>query len=372
MMQTKICKCGCGKQIKGRGKKFYNQKHYLFFIQKNGTGKKYLRVLRKCACGCGGTFVCICTSAKRYINHHNPVTIYKHQRRALSERQIGEGNITKRPEVAEKISKALRGRKDSPEVRRRKSEGHKKSRKFHTAMRMKIGKGNPKALGKKRTKEFCENVRKRQLGQKHSESHCKAISNALCEYFNNMENRVKRAKDIAARIKRKGYQYKTGCVTLPRLGITLNYRSSYELLALLLLDSKYNVISVLSEVVYIPYTDDDGKERIYIPDLLVVTDEKDQILIEIKPKRKYYCDNFTRKVEAACRWCEENDTTFCIWNEDVLHDSSSTTTSLQVIVEATVAYQNGRRYSLNSMVTWRDERKLLVRPSKRRNRLVYK
>jgi hypothetical protein len=62
--------------------------------------------------------------------------------------------------------------------------------------------------------------------------------------------------------------FKRGYVTLDRLGITAYYASSFELSALLLLDSYYNVINVSVGALRIPYQHEDESWHHYVPDLL--------------------------------------------------------------------------------------------------------
>jgi hypothetical protein len=110
----------------------------------------------------------------------------------------------------------------------------------------------------------------------------------------------------------------------------------------LLLDSKSNISNVVSEKVHISYTDEFGKDRTYVPDFLVTLNNGKKVLIEVKPKDfvefdlRYQMNNLP-KFGAAQKWAEENNVVFCIWTEDILYNSSSTTMSLQEIVEATVA-----------------------------------
>ncbi len=173
------------------------------------------------------------------------------------------------------------------------------------------------------------------------------IQNTLLKHFSIMENRVKRAKQIAARIASKGYQYKTGYVSLPRLGLNLLYRSSYEQVGLLLLDTKYDVKQIFVETVYIPYVDSQGVSRIYMPDWLVVLEDGEQLMIEVKPNYKRNWEDTLLKEQAGIEWCKKNNASYCMWTEDILFNNSSTTMSLQAIVEATATYLHGKRYSLS-------------------------
>jgi len=114
--------------------------------------------------------------------------------------------------------------------------------------------------------------------------------------------------------------YKNGWVVLDRLGIKVYYRSSYELRALLLLDSYSDVIKVSSESIRIQYEKEDGSIHYYIPDLLVTIADGSSYIIEIKPNYLLEEKNNQIKFEAAKKYAVKHNMVFLIWTEDILFD----------------------------------------------------
>ena len=313
---------------------------------------------RVCALdGCKNTFECEVSSSRKYC-----CSGFGHSRKgktngpkwlaAIKAANTGDGNAAKRPEVRAKMKESAEGRIVSIETRQAMSEGHLNSEVFHQAMKTR----KPPRLGTTTSPEAIENMKRANQGRTCSEEHKKRTSETMLEFYSNLENRIKKAKEIAGRIAQKGYQFKTGYITLPRLGMTLLYRSSYELTALLMLDSRQEVVEVLGEVNHIPYCAIDSRIRIYIPDMLITLDDGQKFLIEVKPEKKVN-DEFKCKIPATLDWCKKNQVTYCIWTEKVLYNNSSTTTPLRVILEATAVDPLGQRYSLNRVVTHGKEQK---------------
>jgi len=285
--------------------------------------------IKLCECGCEQEV----KSSSRFVSGHNRrgTKNSKAHNEAISKANSGENNTTKRPEVAAKISKALTGKKQSEETKAKRIESLTNNTKV-IAARL----GNTNRKGTSTSVEARKNMSQGSKGKVLSDSHKQAIKDGLLKHFSNLENRIKRAKQICNRINRNGYQYKTGYVHLPRLDVKLFYRSSYEELSLLLLDSKNEVESVLTEVIHIPYVDSDGITKIYLPDFLVKLTDGSEVLIEVKPNVFVNDIQNICKFIAATKWSKENNIPFCVWTEDVIFSTSSTTTSLQAIVEATV------------------------------------
>jgi len=299
-------------------------------------------IKRLCECGCG----LVVKPNSRFISGHNRRGMKNSSKQKEAVRNyMLTNNPAKRPEVAAKISISNSGKKQSLETRLKRSISLTNNPKVIAA---RIGNKNRKDTS---TSSIARrNMSIGALGKVYSKSHKEAISLGLRKHFSIVENRIRRAKEIASRIQLKGYQYKTGYIHLVRLDCQLHYRSSYEMLALILLDQKEEVVKIDVETVYIPYVNR-RCIKVYTPDLLVTLDDGKKILIEIKPNAFVNSFDVQKKIDAGIAWTEDNDITFCIWTEDILHNSSSTTTSLQEIVKATVAYSRSKRYSLNPVVT---------------------
>jgi len=283
--------------------------------------------IRFCGCNCGGSKEVPVDSTWKYFRGHN----------------LRINNPAKNPEVAAKIAKSNTGKKRSEASIEKQKKSMKSSKKFADAMKNR----KPPREGTSTSPQGRENMRQGAINRKTTPEFCESRRRGMLKHFSVLENRLKRAKEIAERVNTKGYQYKTGYVVLPRLNTKVFYRSSYEKDALLLLDSKLEVSDVKAECVFISYMAEDGCQRVYIPDYLITLQDDSEVLIEVKPKdciegRNPRDKDFERKSEAAIKWANENDIMFCIWTEDVLHNNSSTTElSLQAIVEATVANPKG-------------------------------
>jgi hypothetical protein len=86
----------------------------------------------------------------------------------------------------------------------------------------------------------------------------------------------------------------------------ITYRSSYELRHFLNLDKDPKVKTYYSEVIDIPYVDSQGKNRKYIPDLIVVYIDGTIEVHEIKPKEMLKDINVQRKAKACRKFLGES------------------------------------------------------------------
>jgi len=151
----------------------------------------------------------------------------------------------------------------------------------------------------------------------------------------------------------KGLGYgKCGKITLPRLNVTLHYRSSYEKDILLLLDKCLDVSNISVESLRITYYDVNRKERYYIPDFLVTTYTNDTYIVEVKPKC-FVNDNINKlKFIAAKKYAIQHNMMFLILTEEILLNKNSVTTTLVEVTRlaTATALKLGLRYSLISRV----------------------
>ena len=131
--------------------------------------------------------------------------------------------------------------------------------------------------------------------------------------------------------------YKTGTVTLDRLGITARYRSSYEKKALLLLDSYSDVITVSVESIRIKYFWGDGSTHYYIPDLLVTVQNGKSYIIEIKPSCFVDDPINILKMCAGRKYAQKHNMTYLIWTEKFLFNENSVTTMFPQVTEGATA-----------------------------------
>lgn len=275
-----------------------------------------------CDCGCGG----VPKPGSRFLKGHN----------------LRINNPSKKSEVAKKIAKSNTGKKRTLESIAKQINTTKNSPVFKEAMKNR----KPPRTGTSTSLQGRKNIGKASEGRKKTPEQRENVRQSLLRYFSIPENLMERARQINE--NNVTVQFKTGYISLAQSPDPIFYRSSYEKIALMLLGSKIEVSNIQTGKVYIPYVDGLGKERIYIPDFLVTLRSGKQLLIEVKPKNFVDFDprrngqNFL-KHKAAQKWAQENGIDFCIWTEDTLHNDSSTTTSLQAIVEATVANLSSER-----------------------------
>lgn len=118
------------------------------------------------------------------------------------------------------------------------------------------------------------------------------------------------------RKRRKGGR-KRGKYVSTKMGVTMTYRSGWELVYFQYLDTISSVAKFYSESIKIPYVSNkkSGKTRNYIPDLLVVYADGSRKLIEIKPKSKLFQATNLKKFSAAREWCTDQGIEFVILTE---------------------------------------------------------
>src|SRR3990167_1840120 len=109
------------------------------------------------------------------------------------------------------------------------------------------------------------------------------------------------------------------------------YRSSWELVAFLYLDSIDEVESYQSEPFKIPFIDENNNSKNYLPDILISYKDGNKKLIEIKPER-YLKDNVD-KINAGQKYCEENNITYEIWTQTEIVKFAKTVKNIKVIRE---------------------------------------
>ena len=221
---------------------------------------------------------------------------------------------------AASISKSTKGRK-------RKPHSGETNVKIGASMR-KYYKENPgKHKRECNTLEAKENHRKDRVGRTYEEIFGVEKGEGLREKKRRPMALETRKKIAIANSKRvmEGFigshkSYKNGWVVLDRLGIKVHYRSSYELRALLLLDSYSDVVEVSSESIRIQYEKEDGSTHYYIPDLLVTTVDGSNYVIEIKPNYLLKEKNNLLKFEAAKKYAVKHNMVFLVWTENTLFD----------------------------------------------------
>jgi len=107
--------------------------------------------------------------------------------------------------------------------------------------------------------------------------------------------------------------YKTGYFESSKTATKQFYRSSYELRALQKLDADPTVTGLQTEALRIPYTHE-GRDHIYIPDILVVSCGKTKV-IEVKASYMRNDPLVSIKSNAAKEFCSKLGMIYEIWDE---------------------------------------------------------
>lgn len=93
------------------------------------------------------------------------------------------------------------------------------------------------------------------------------------------------------------------------------YRSSYELAVLNILEKDENIVSIISEPLYIEYIFKDKIKR-YVPDFIITTKFNEKKIIEVKPESFIYYPINIEKFKSAEKYCENNGFKFEVWDEN--------------------------------------------------------
>ncbi len=101
-------------------------------------------------------------------------------------------------------------------------------------------------------------------------------------------------------------KYKTGNFISKKNNSSFVYRSAYEYAYLTKLEKDDDVINFIVEPFKIPYTDDHGKPRSYIPDIVVLRKNGLIEILEIKPKSRLCTGAVQRKASAARSYIKRN------------------------------------------------------------------
>lgn len=94
--------------------------------------------------------------------------------------------------------------------------------------------------------------------------------------------------------------YYTGTFHSKKSDGHFTYRSSYELRHFINLEDNPKVTSFYSEIMEVPYKDSKGKNRVYIPDLIVIMEDGSIEVHEIKPTAMLQDIDVQKKAQ-ACR-----------------------------------------------------------------------
>lgn len=138
---------------------------------------------------------------------------------------------------------------------------------------------------------------------------------------NSSSDKAKHIKDNGAYFKN---EYRSGYFKSYKNQEQMLYRSSFEYAYMSKLEKDPKCIKFVAEPFKIQYIDSDGAIKNYIPDLLVLWDNGDTELVEIKPKAMMNAGNVQRKAKHAIKWLKKHypDTKFRFINEDHIFSSN--------------------------------------------------
>lgn len=230
-----------------------------------------------CACGCGEKVNFFGGKFAKHIGSHGTVGLKRSEetRRKISEIQRGK-RLTE--DHKNKISQGVKNRFDSDSTL-----GEKISRSL---------------TGKKKSIDHCDNIsktRKKKLENGEIVINCDKISAAITQKYLD-----------------GGFEWSTGQYTSTKSGEVCNYRSSWELELMQVLDSDTRIESWRYEPISIPYVLE-GKTRRYVPDFHIVTTSGADLLVEVKPPALTGTETNSSKRQSALDFCSRNGWTYFEW-----------------------------------------------------------
>ena len=159
--------------------------------------------------------------------------------------------------------------------------------------------------------------------------------------------------------------YKTGTCYLPRLDMTVKFRSSYEENIVNIFD-KIDIISKLQyEDIVVEYINPvDGRVHHTVVDYHLTLSNNIEILAEVKPINYMTDPVVVAKFNAVREYCKANGYYFAVFNEEHIANIASVTTMLLKVTSAatiTGSENESQRYSLNQLVTVGEKQKCLLR-----------
>jgi hypothetical protein len=264
-----------------------------------------------CACGCGRNTAWNVGMRKytTFIKGHSAKGRIKSED---EKRRIGEKNrvnmtawMSKHPDIAAKRGENLNSNR-TPELE---------------AKRTASSSATYAMMSPEDKMKFSDHTKKLWNDGTLVEAHSKASETFKQRFASGEYNFTERNDKISAAITQRyldgGFEWSTGQYTSVKTGITCNYRSSWEVEFMVLLDGDARVETWNYEPLSIPYVYE-GKTRRYIPDFLIVLEGQD-VLVEVKPPSLADTELNEAKRKAALEFCQRNGWAYRHWNPgDVL------------------------------------------------------
>jgi len=121
----------------------------------------------------------------------------------------------------------------------------------------------------------------------------------------------------------RGGKWEKGFVVLPRLGLTIFVRSSYEKYFLYECDKNLYIKTVEFNLKGLQYTFDNITHW-YFPDFILEFDDGSKTMIEIKSKWQLSDEKTKKKIDVGIEHCKNNNMKFNVLTEDELFNKEKT------------------------------------------------
>jgi hypothetical protein len=267
---------------------------------------KYGNQIPTCACGCNGKNnwnVSLRDFTKFIHGHHAKGRIKSddEKRRIGEKNSINMASWTKRyPDIAVKRCMHMSSFK-TPESETKRIES---TRRAYSNMSLED------------KQKFSNHIKKLWNDGILAKAHIKASATfkqrSADGHYDFTERNDKISATITQRYLDGGFEWSTGQHTSLKTGKICNYRSSWELAYMQLLDCDESVEAWNYEPFSIPYIFE-GVSRRYIPDFHVVRGTQ-EFVVEVKPDNLIGTPMNEAKREAAISFCEKNNLTYVTWS----------------------------------------------------------
>lgn len=269
----------CNRSFDDRKGLSYHVSHMHNLLFKDYVVKyEFNGVVPTCACGCGEEVSYFSGKFMTYRKTHIPKSVYN------------KSELTRF-----RISKAVKGKKQSAESNEKRSIATKAYHKAHPELAKLVSEHMTSKIMSQETRDKISVTRSKMIASGELTINSKKISETIASMYVDCS-----------------FNWTKGFHDSTKTGKRYVYRSSYELKYFKLLDNDQNVATYESEFTSIPY-ELDGKSRHYVPDVHVTYVDGSQCLVEIKPRSMRDIPMNVAKREAAIRYCDENGWKYAEW-----------------------------------------------------------
>lgn len=261
-----------------------------------------------CACGCGQNTAWN-VGMKKYTSFIKGHSSKGRTKSEDEKRRIGEKNrvnmtqwMSRHPDVAAKHIQTMNAVNQGEESRRKRTES------VHTTY---------DSMSPEEKKKFSDHFKELWSDGTLVEAKKKAAETFKQRFasgeYDFAERNDKISESITQRYLDGGFEWSTGQYTSTKSGKICNYRSSWELELMEILDGDDRIESWRYEPISISYIFE-GKTRRYVPDFHVVTTSGSDLLVEVKPPALSDTDVNSSKRQAAIDFCSRNAWVYVEWS----------------------------------------------------------